>query len=193
MKKNVRSVIVGIVCVAAIVGIFWATTNWKRASVEDTADLTEVQKVITKDITRNYPETPREVVKLYNRIVSCYYNEEYTEDELYDLGDQARLLFDDELLSNNFRDDYFKALKSDIEDYKSKSKTITSTSVSSSNEVKYQKVDGDECAYVTASYFINENKSYSRTYQTYVLRKDKEGKWKILVFYQTEGDTSDEQ
>ena len=45
---------------------------------------------------------------------------------------------------------------------------------------------------MTASYFVDENKSFTRTNQTYVLRKDNDGKWKILVFYQTEGDTEDE-
>jgi ketosteroid isomerase-like protein len=64
-----------------------------------------------------------------------------------------------------------------------------SSSVSDTNDVQYQTVDGDECAYVTASYFINENKKYSRTYQTFVLRKDDDGNWKILTWYRTEGDS----
>jgi len=134
----------------------------------------------------------KEFIDGSERLTLSFYDEEYTDDELYELGDQARLLMDDELLENNSRDDYFKSLKADIEDYHDKSKKIESSSVCSSDEVKYQKIDGDDCAYVTASYFVNENKSYTRTNQTYVLRKDKDGKWKILVFYQTEGDTEDE-
>ena len=192
MKKNGQKIIFAVVCVVIIVGLFWYTTAKKGNSAENNDDLTEVEKVITKNLEKNYPETPREVVKFYNRIITCFYDEEYTDDELYELGDQARLLMDDELLENNSRDDYFKSLKADIEDYHDKSKKIESSSVCSSDEVKYQKIDGDDCAYVTASYFVNENKSYTRTNQTYVLRKDKDGKWKILVFYQTEGDTEDE-
>ena len=46
-------------------------------------------------------------MKFYNRIITCFYDEEYTDDELYELGDQVRLLMDDELLENNSRDDYF--------------------------------------------------------------------------------------
>lgn len=34
-----------------------------------------------------------------------------------------------------------------------------------------QTVDGRECAYVTASYFMNENNSFDRTNEMYVLRK----------------------
>ncbi len=192
MKKRVRSIVLAVICVVVIVGAFWAVSLRRSGSVQSDAELTEVQKVITRDLERNYPKTPREVVKFYNRIISCFYNEEYTEDELYELGDQARMLMDDELLENNSRDDYFENLKADIETYREKSKTIASTSVCDSNEVNYQTIDGDECAYVNASYFINEDKSYSRTYQTYVLRKDEDGNWKILVFYQTEGEPSDE-
>lgn len=192
-KKNIRVVILAVICIVLIVGVFWRVNRSREASVEDTVKLTEVQKVITKDLDKNYPETPREVIKTYNRIISCFYGEEYTEEELYELGNQARKLFDSELLENNPEDAYFEALKADIAEYKEKSKTIASASVCDSNDVKVQKVDGDECAYVTASYFINENKKYSRTYQTYVLRKDEDGKWKILVFYQTEGESSEDE
>lgn len=191
-KRNVFVVVTAIVIIGVIVGLYYYFSVHKRASVEDVVELTEVQKVITKDLDTNYPATPREVVKYYNRILNCFYNETYTDEELYDLGDQARKLFDEELLENNPRDEYFTALYADIEDYHEKSKTIRNSSVCDSNDVEYQTVDGRECAYVTSSYFINENKSYSRTYQMYVLRKDEDGNWKILVFYQIEGESSDE-
>ena len=126
-------------------------------------------------------------------IITCFYNDEYTDDELYDLGDQARKLFDDELLENNPRNEYFKNLKEDISEYHDKSKTIASSAVDSSNDVEYKEVDGDDCAYVKASYFIKEGNAYSRTYQMYVLRKDADGNWKILVFYQVNGDSSDDE
>ena len=44
-----------------------------------------------------------------------------------------------------------------------------------------------------ALYFIKEGSAYSRTYQMYVLRKDADGNWKILVFYQVNGDSSDDE
>lgn len=160
---------------------------------EENITLTEIQELTTKNLDKNYPATPREVVKLYNRIITCFYNDEYTDDELYDLGDQARKLFDDELLENNPRDEYFKNLKEDISEYHDKNKTIASSAVDSSNDVEYKEVDGDDCAYVKASYFIKEGSAYSRTYQMYVLRKDADGNWKILVFYQVNGDSSDDE
>lgn len=192
MKKNIRVTLISIISIALIVGVYYYVTKHVGVSVEDGVELTEVQEVITKNIDNSYPATPREVIKLYNRITTCYYNETFTEEELYDLGDQARKLFDQELLDNNPREEYFKALKTDIEEYHDRSMTIVSSDVCKSNEVNFQMVDGDECAYVTASYFVNENKSYSHTDQMYVLRKDEDGNWKILVYYVIKGDSSDE-
>lgn len=192
MKQKAIRTIGAVLAVVFIVGMYYYFVVYKSASVENNVELTEVQKVITKDLEENYPTTPREVVKFYNRIQECFYNETYTDDELYKLGDQARLLFDKELLENNPRDDYFNALKADIAGFRADSKTIMSSDVCNSNDVKFQTIDGDECAYVTASYFLDEDKSYSRTNQMYVLRKDEDGNWKILVFYLVEGDSSDE-
>ena len=35
---------------------------------------------------------------------------------------------------------------------------------------------------MTASYFVRDDEGYSKTAQEYILRKDQEGKWKILAF-----------
>lgn len=188
MKHKIKMGVIAIVIVGLVVGGYYYATHRGQSSEENSVELTEVQKVIAKDLNSNYPATPREVVKLYNRILQCFYNESYSEEELYELGDQARMLFDEELLDNNPRDDYFEALKADIDEYKNASKTIKSANVCDSNDIVYKTIDGDECAYVSTSYFINEDKQYDYTYQTYVLRKDDAGEWKILVFYQTQGD-----
>lgn len=192
MKKAGRIIAVA-AAVGLVIGGYYYFSVVRNPAAETGEELTEVQRVITKDMEENYPATPREVVKDYNRILNCLYNEEYTEKELYALGDQARLLFDEELLDNNPRDAYFDALTAELESYKEASKKIMSIDVCDSNDVDYQTVRGDECAYVRASYFMDENKSYSRANQMYVLRKDDDGKWKILGFYELEGDASNGQ
>ena len=118
--KNTKFVIIIVVCVCVILGGYYYLTNRNNAKEEENITLTEIQELTTKNLDKNYPATPREVVKLYNRIITCFYNDEYTDDELYDLGDQARKLFDDELLENNPRDEYFKNLKEDISEYHDK-------------------------------------------------------------------------
>ena len=194
MKKAFRIGISIVICVGLVCGYYYYLSHKNAKSAEDAQDkTTEVEKIIERDFDKKYPKTPREVVKWYNRIITAFYGEEYTDEELESLADQARKLLDDELLENNPRDQYLSDLKADIEDYHNKSKTIRSSNVCDSNDVVYQTVDGRECAYVTASYFMNENNSFDRTNEMYVLRKDDDGDWKILVFYQVEGDSSDEQ
>lgn len=191
MKKT-YTIVIAILCIGLIVGgyVFWMKQNEKPAG---DVELSVVQKMITKDLKKNYPATPREVVKIYNEIITCFYNEEYTEDELNALGNQARMLMDVELLENNPRDSYFEKLKAEIADYKRDERIIISYNLCSSNEVQFVTVDNRECAYVKTSYFIKDKTGHSRTYQMYVVRKDDDGNWKILVFYQVEGDTSDDE
>ena len=68
MKKS-RVIIIVVICVALLVGgyLLWMNKNGD-ASSED-VELTNVQQLITKDLSKNYPATPREVVKLYNEII----------------------------------------------------------------------------------------------------------------------------
>ena len=65
------------------------------------------------------------------------------------------------------------------------------TEVCSSNNVRYETVNGYECAYVTAYYCTKENVDIVQSYQEFCLRKDKDGKWKILTWRLTTGDESD--
>ena len=72
-------------------------------------------------------------------------------------------------------------------------KQITVATVCGSADVVNKKVKGEDCAYVTSSYFMKEaNKSYARTVQEYVLRQNEDGDWKIIGFYLKEGDSENE-
>ena len=43
---------------------------------------------VYKDLEKDYPPTPREVIKYYNEILDCFYNEEATKEEIEDLGNK---------------------------------------------------------------------------------------------------------
>ncbi len=189
MKKALRYVIVAVLAVALILGYYYYLSHRNDdRTEEDTTELTEVETIISRDFSANYPSSPRAVVKWYNRIITAYYGEDYTEEQLEQLADQARALMDEELLSYNSREDYLTNLKADIENYKANEKEIITSSVSNSNDITYAKVNGDDVAYVVAYYFSKEGSNYTRTYQEYVLRKDEEGRWKILTFYTVDGE-----
>ena len=190
MKKT-HVIIIVVICVALLVGgyAYWMNQNGK-ASSEDVV-LTKVQQLITKDLEKNYPKTPREVVKEYVEITECFYAEEYTEEELEALVDMTLILMDEEFAGVNPKDDYLKKVKAEIAAFELAERTIVSYTLESSNDVEYGTIDGEESAIVQVSYFIKEKTSCSRTYQDYLLRMDDDGNWKILGFKKVEGDTSD--
>mgnify|MGYP000209755340 FL=1 len=190
MKKT-RIVILAIVIVAAICTAFYIVNNNSKKESAKEAELTEIQKITTRNMEKDYPATPREVIKFYNRIVKCYYGRQYSDDELEQLADQALSMFDDDLLKKNEKESYIESVKSDAAQYEEDNKSISQTDVCDSNDVKYMTDNGDDIAYVTASYFIKTGSSYTKTYQEYVLRKDDDGDWKILTFYKIEGESSE--
>ena len=87
--KNTKFVIIIVVCVCVILGGYYYLTNRNNAKEEENITLTEIQELTTKNLDKNYPATPREVVKLYNRIITCFYNDEYTDDEFYDASNPS--------------------------------------------------------------------------------------------------------
>lgn len=195
--KNAKYVIIAIACICAICAGFFFFTQGNQV---DEKNLTEVEKVIVKDLKNNYPKTPREVVKFYNRIVKCYYgSEELTEKQLNSLVDQMLCLMDEDLLLVNPRDTYYSSVVQDIAYYKQNSKQLVSTDVCDSNDVKYVTDDKDggeekdKLAYVDASYFMNEDGKFGYSYQQFVLREDENGNWKILTFYKVQGEESDDK
>lgn len=188
--KKAGIFIIALLCISIVLGGFSYVIQKNKTSAEDNTKLTEVEKIITKNLDENYPKTPREVVKFYNRIITSYYANQYSEDQFGQLTDKALGLFDEDLIQINPKEIYTLAVKSDVEQYVAKSKSISQSDVCASNDVIYKTIGGRECAFVTASYFIKEGTSYSKTFQEYVLRKNDKGQWKILGYEKLEGASS---
>ena len=191
--KKITMIIVAIACVCLICGGFYfAIVNSEDGKEKE---LTEVEKLIVKDLDNDYPKTPREVIKLYNRIVTCYYDEDTTKEQLGDLVDQMVKLFDAELLLVNDRETYYSSVATEVASYKNRGRYIAEAKVCDSNDVVYidDKEKNDKVAYVTASYFIREKNDFEKTYQEFVLRKDADGKWKLVTFYLIKGEDSDDE
>ncbi len=191
--KKVGIIAAAVICVALVCAGFYFVRN--RGDNSDEKELTDVQKIITRDLEQQYPPTAREVIKLYNRIIICLYEGGYTDEEFEALVDQVLALFDDELVSNNPKSDFMEAIRAEVKNYESRDRSIRTASVCDSRDVVYKNDpnNDDRIAYVTATYFIKEKKSYDRTYQQYVLREDGEDRWKILGFYKIEGDSTEDE
>lgn len=180
--KKLRMVLMGILCVALVVGFYYYLANRTTDSVQDTPEISEITKITTKNLDTSYPATPREVIKFYDRILICVYNEEYTEEEFDAMAEQIWNLMDEELQENNPLDLYKETLRADVALYQANNQIIATASVCDSSDVAYEKVQGYECAYVTASYFLQSDTAFNRVNQEYVLRQDSKGKWKIYGF-----------
>ena len=63
MKKT-RIVILAIVIVAAICTAFYIVNNNSKKESAKEAELTEIQKITTRNMEKDYPATPREVITL---------------------------------------------------------------------------------------------------------------------------------
>lgn len=192
MKKYVKMGISAVLVIAVIVGCYYYMTHRKTVSAEDDVEITQLQQVLSKQLDHAYPPTPREVIKFYNRIIECAYGSEYNEEQFQKLMTQARKLMDVELLENNPQDTYQKQLLQEITSYQENSIKILQTRVCDSDEVRYKEIEGRKCAYVQAIYFMKQGKDFIKTYQDYLLRQDKEKKWKIVAYHLTQAEQTDE-
>ena len=182
MKRSSRWLIT--ITIALVVGvvIYYNYINGpkKDNEIKDSIVTDEVVKVINKDLESKYPESPKEVVSLFVRIQKCYYNEEYTEEELLKLAYKATELFDSELINENPFDKYYENLKSEINAYAATNKTISQANVDERTDIVYSTVDGQKYAQLNCLYILKDNKGRSRIKETYILRKDENDRWKIL-------------
>ena len=151
----------------------------EKSKPEDYVQLTKVQEVLSRNLQTNYPQTPKEVIKYYSEITKCFYNEKYTEEELQALADKAAELYDYELVNNKTVEEYYKDLKSEIEDFKEKKYYISSYSTSSSTDVYYFKEDGKDFARLYCNYNVRMGTVFHMIEEVFLLRMDLEGHWKI--------------
>lgn len=189
--KGTKGTIILIILVMIVVGFYFYVANLSSPTEPEEVKLTAVQEVLLRDLDKNYPPSPKEVVKYYSRIVQCFYGEEYSETELYDLAMKAQGLFDDELIANNESEQYMEDLKKDIADFAEKGWVISSFATSSSVDVEEFSADGYNWAKLYCVYSIREGTHYQNSEQVFLLRKDENSHWKIYGW--TEAETEEDE
>ena len=182
MKKNgVKIIIVGIVLAALVIGYFYYISNKvEESKKEETVESTLVQTVLLRDLDKNYPPSPKEVIKYFSEISRCFYNEKYTEDELYELAMKIEGICDDELLANQTKEQYLADLKSEIAEMKANDRAISSYEVSLSTDVEYFYEGEDYCARLYCTYNIRQKSEILQSRVVFILRQDENKHWKIL-------------
>ena len=177
-KNTTRMTVVFVVMIVLVVGYYSYLVN-KSKEEKASLNVTAIERVLGRDLSNNYPATPKEVIKYYNEILKCLYNEESTPEEVDSVAVQSRELFDEELLSVNELGTYLMNIEAEVKDYKSKSRRIASISLASSANVDYYSLDGFDFARIACTYIMAEGKANSASNMFYLLRKDENRKWKI--------------
>ena len=186
--------------VVVLVGVYLAITrrNKEETSTDQAAsrsiqDMTDTQKLIAEAAYKEYPSTPVQVLKYYNDITTCFYNDDYTEDELMQLARISRRMLDVELVAQQSDDSYFSQLKKDIANLKMQGDygtTIYKIDVTPSMDVDYFEHEGYECARLYDTFTLKQMVSGTIYYPVvryiYVMRRDEDGHWKILGFKKEE-------
>ena len=184
-KKTQNPIVVGIVMALLavfIIGGFFLVRSIGLKNLELKKSKTEVEKLMELNLDDNYPGNAREVLKVYNRILKCCYNEELTDEQIKKLAEQNQKLFDEQLLEKNPLDQYVEKLKKDIKDYKDKKTTIANIAIQDLAEAEREERGGYKFCNLLVSYIVKDTKGLKTTNEKYYLREDDKGRWKILFW-----------
>ena len=161
-----------------VVGCYCYLVN-RDAKEQKENTVSTVQAVLARDLKHDYPPSPKEVLKYYQQINKCLYNEECTEQEMEDLALKARELFDEELQANNELGSYLIKMTSEVKNFRALGRRISNISISASTDVDFFEDDGHSFARLRCGYTILEKKQSYSTIEVYLLRKDADDHWKI--------------
>ena len=184
-KKTQNPIVVGIVMALLavfIIGGFFLVRSIGLKNLELKKSKSEVEKLMELNLDDNYPGNAREVLKVYNRILKCCYNEDLTDEQIKKLAEQNQKLFDEQLLEKNPLDQYVEKLKKDIKDYKDKKTTIANIAIQDLAEAEREERGGYKFCNLLVSYIVKDTKGLKTTNEKYYLREDDKGRWKILFW-----------
>lgn len=179
--KGTKGVIILAILVVLVITYYHYLSNRQQPDAKQEGELsvmTPVQEVLSRNLETNYPSTPREVVRYFSEITQCFYNEQYTEEELHDLALKIREIYDEELVANQTEEDYLQKLNDDIAEFKSQNRTISGFTLSSTIDVETYQNDGYEWAKLYCIYSVKEQILVNSNIQ-FLLRKDEKGHYKI--------------
>lgn len=181
--NGIKVLIIGLVLICLVAGYYYYLSNKRQKAREEApAKTTAVEEVLLYNFARNYPPTPKEVVKLYCQMIQCFYNEEYTEEEFTQLAMQVKNLYDEELIANKTEHQYIEDLRWDVSQLKDQEIVISSYAISASTDVEEYTKGGFRWAKLYCSFTLRKGTQMDSTNEVFLLRKDDEGHWKIYGF-----------
>lgn len=157
---------------------FYWSSRIKPLDEKAVEEMSEVQKLLNKDLELYYPETPREVTKLFGGMMKNLYDN-ITDEEVEALALKVRELYDEDFLSANPQESYLKNLYSDIASWKEENRRISAFHLVNQEKEQQEQLEGVEYAITYLSFTIQESGKFTETWKM-MLRQDKDKKWRIL-------------
>lgn len=189
--NSYKGVIITLVLAALIAMYFHHMSNLQTSEADDGASaVTSASSVaLQRNLTTNYPATPKEVIKYFSELTQCFYNAPLEDAEVEALAKQMLLLYDDKLAAAKTYDQYLFDLKQDIATYNMNGYTVSSFSPSASTDVEYFSQDGYDWSRIWCVYTIKSGKYYKSIQEVFILRKDEDSHWRIFGWQLVEDDT----
>ena len=180
MKKaqGTKGLIIAIVLILIVVGYYYYLSHREVEKTEEVI-VSEAQELLLRDLDRNYPPTPKEVVKYFFDITTCLYNESLSEADVEALALKIMELYDADLVIHNPKEESYTELKSEIAAFRTANSRILNYSTSSSVDVDYFEEDEGSFSRLYGTYYLQVQKSLKSLEEVFILRKDDEGHWKI--------------
>ncbi len=193
-KKNILAGIIVILMAALFILAAFVVINKKNGDkLPEATTVSPVDQVLLRDLKRNYPPTPKEVLRFYSDITTCFYREDLTEEQLSKLALKAREVYDSELCADKTEEEYLEDLKKDILTFQAMDLVVSGYSLSSSTDVEFFSADGFDFARMYANYRLRQGTEYAYINEVFLLRKDENGHWKIYGWDVVEEESDSEQ
>lgn len=130
--------------------------------------------------TNQVKENPSQVIRTNSLIRKMVYSDTYEDDEIEDLVDMQRQLFDERLLANNLRQYHMSRIKSEVQRWKEVGMKIIGSDYLPPT---YQ---GDDHEQAVVSVVFITNDPNEDIYQDYALTKNDEDQWTIIGWVETD-------
>lgn len=177
IRRTVMTIFTMTIVAVSVLWFYYERSNRIDPPKETVENTSEIQRILNKDLENYYPESPRELIKLYSSMLKNLYSN-LTAEELEALAYKMRDLYDEELLYHNPLDEYMINLYAEVEAFKKDGRKITNFLISDEKE-EIVKRDGKEFTTLKVAYSIQAKNKHSENWR-FLLRRDVESKWRIL-------------
>jgi hypothetical protein len=179
-KKPISTIFTFISIIAVILVMIYVNQTRQANKQKETSleILSEVEKLLEMDLDNDYPKTPRDVAKLHGDMTRLLYSG-LEDGEIKNLAIKIRDLYDEEFLSKNPEEQYLTNLYSDIALWNQVNRRIEYNLVANKENEEFYELDGKKYATAYISFTIRE-KGQTSELRRYIMRKDDEGKWKVV-------------